>query len=248
MQTLGYTVTAEEEAYRHILAAIRGGRFSAGARLVPEVIAQEIGTSRMPVREAFRRLASEGLVTIRPNRGVTVCGLDVADMQEIFEMRAVLEGLAMRLALPRMSAATIRELEAMLDRIDDRSGVQPDWTTAHRAFHETLCAHSARPRLIRQLASLHSLVEPHMRIWATQVERPLCARADHQDLIDALRAGDPVAAEAVMREHVMATVPDLMTTLRPPAHIAHAAKPRGTNGTTTETAPALRAASDGSAP
>jgi len=240
-----YAVTAEEEAYRYIHAAIRGGRFRPGARLVPDVIAQQIGTSRMPVREAFRRLATEGLVTIRPNRGVTVCGLDVADMQEIFEMRAVLEGLAMRLALPQVTPTVIAELEAMLDRIDDRSGVQPDWTSAHRAFHEKLCALSGRPRLIRQLASLHSLVEPHMRMWATQVERPLCARADHQDLIDALRAGDPVAAEAAMREHVMATVPDLMSTLRP---AANAGKPRSTNGINTETAPVSRAASDGNAP
>ncbi len=203
-------VTAEEEAYRHIHAAIRLGRYRAGDRLVPETIAAEIGTSRMPVREAFRRLATEGLVAIRPNRGATVNKLDVEGMTEIFEMRAVLEGLAIRLALPRMDAVAILELERMLDRIDDRSGVQDDWTTAHRAFHETLCARSARPRLIRQIAALHSLVEPHMRLWALQMDRPLSARADHQDLIDALRSGDADRCEATMREHVMATVPDLM--------------------------------------
>lgn len=203
-------VTAEEEAYRHIHAAIRMGRYRAGDRLAPEAIAAEIGTSRMPVREAFRRLATEGLVTIRPNRGVTVNKLDIADMKEIFEMRAVLEGLAMRSALPNITAATIRELENMLDRIDDQSGVQPDWTSAHRAFHETLCARSGLPRLIRQIAGLHSLVEPHMRLWALQVDRPLSARADHQDLIDALHSGDPQVCETTMREHVLATVPDLM--------------------------------------
>ena len=206
-------VTAEEEAYRHIHAAIRLGRYRAGDRLVPETIAAEIGTSRMPVREAFRRLATEGLVAIRPNRGATVNKLDVEGMTEIFEMRAVLEGLAMRLALPRMDAATILELERMLDRIDDRSGVQDDWTTAHRAFHETLCARSGRPRLIRQIAGLHSLVEPHMRLWALQTDRPLSARADHQDLIDALRSGDADRCETTMREHVMATVPDLMKSI-----------------------------------
>lgn len=203
-------VTAEEEAYRHIHSAIRLGRYRAGDRLVPETIAAEIGTSRMPVREAFRRLATEGLVAIRPNRGATVNKLDVEGMTEIFEMRAVLEGLAMRLALPRMDASTIVELERMLDRIDDRSGVQDDWTTAHRAFHETLCARSGRPRLIRQIAGLHSLVEPHMRLWALQTDRPHSARADHQDLIDALRSGDADRCETTMREHVMATVPDLM--------------------------------------
>src|SRR5687767_4743785 len=102
------------------------GEYRTGQRLLPEALALEIGTSRMPVREALRRLATEGLVTIRPNRGVTVSGLNVSDMQEVFEMRAVLEGLAARLALPRLTEARIRQLEDMLDRIDDRSGIQPD--------------------------------------------------------------------------------------------------------------------------
>lgn len=202
--------TAQDEAYRHIQAAIRLGRYRPGERLLPEGIATEIGTSRMPVREALRRLAAEGLVTIRPNRGVTVSALNVADMREVFEMRAVLEGLAIRLALPNMTPATIRQLEDMLDRIDDRSEIQPDWTTAHRQFHETLCARSASPRLMRQLASLHALMEPHMRLWVMHKDRPQSARADHQDLIDAMRGGDAQACEAVMRAHVLATIPDLL--------------------------------------
>lgn len=210
--------TAQEEAYRHIHAAIRMGRYRAGERLLPELVANEIGTSRMPVREALRRLAAEGMVTIRPNRGVTVNGMNVAEMVEIFEMRAVLEGLAIRLALPHLTPATLRSLEAMLSRIDDRSEILPDWTEAHRQFHETLCAVGGRPRLIRQIASLHSLVEPHMRVWALHAGRPPSARADHQNLIDALRAGDPQRCEIAMREHVLATVPDLMTYLPPAAH------------------------------
>jgi DNA-binding GntR family transcriptional regulator len=206
-------VTAEDEAYRHIHAAIRLGRYRGGERLVPEVIATEIGTSRMPVREAFRRLATEGLVTIRPNRGVTVSGMNMDDMQEIFEMRAVLEGLAVRLALPNITPAAIAQLETMLDPLDDRDGVQPDWTAAHRAFHETLCALSGRPRLMRQIASLHSLVEPHMRLWVL-ADRPTTARAHHQGLIDALRSGDALRCEATVREHVLVTVPDVMKYLQ----------------------------------
>lgn len=207
------TATAEDEAYRHIHVAIRLGRYRAGERLVPETIATEIGTSRMPVREAFRRLATEGLVTIRPNRGVTVCGLNVDDMQEIFEMRAVLEGLAVRLAMPHITAAVIAQLEAMLEALDDRDGVQPDWTSAHRAFHETLCALSGRPRLMRQIAGLHSLMEPHMRLWVL-ADRPTTSRAHHQGLIDALRSGDASRCEAAVREHILVTVPDVLTYLQ----------------------------------
>ena len=83
-------VAAHDEAYTHILGALRLGRYVAGERLIAETIAAEIGTSRMPVREALRRLAAEGLVTVRANRGVTVNAPNVKEMREVFEMRAVL--------------------------------------------------------------------------------------------------------------------------------------------------------------
>lgn len=208
---------AHDEAYAHILRALRHGRFRAGERLIAESIAAEIGTSRMPVREALRRLAAEGLVTIRTNRGVTVNALDVKDMQEAFEMRAVLEGLAVRLAVPRLRPVDLRRLQAMLDAMEDRSAPDADWTGAHRAFHETLCAYSESPRLLRQIASLHSLVEPHMRLWDRMADRHVGTREHHEELLAALREGDPAACEAAMRRHVMETVPDLLRHLAPGA-------------------------------
>jgi DNA-binding GntR family transcriptional regulator len=70
-------MTAEEEAYNFLLEGICGGRYRKGDRLIAEDIASEIGMSRMPVREAFRRLDAQGLVTLRPNRGAVVSGLDI---------------------------------------------------------------------------------------------------------------------------------------------------------------------------
>lgn len=97
-------VTAEQEAFLHLQSAIRLGRYRAGDRLIPEEIAAEIGMSRMPVREAFQRLAVEGLVVIRPNRGCIVAGLTLDEIYETFEIRSVLEGLAVRLAMPGSTA------------------------------------------------------------------------------------------------------------------------------------------------
>ncbi|WP_459618059.1 GntR family transcriptional regulator [Bordetella sp. 2513F-2] len=218
MTTANYTdplaTTAEAEAYRHIHAAICAGVYPPGYRLVPEDIAAEIGTSRMPVREAFRRLATEGLVTLRPNRGARVSGLSLPEMQEVFEMRAVLEGLAVRLALPSLTPATIATLEHMLDRMDDHLDNVSDWATAHRGLHEHLCGLCRQPRLLRHIAALHSLIEPYMRLWFNSLDKPLSARGDHVDLLDALRHGDPDTAEAAMRQHVRATVPELMQFLQ----------------------------------
>lgn len=201
-------ITAEDEAYRHLHAAIRTGRYRAGERLVPDNIAVEIGTSRMPVREAFRRLAADGLVTIRPNRGAVVSGLNVPDMQEVFEMRAVLEGLAMRLALPRLNSQSLDDLERMLDRLDPPDP-QADWASAHREFHEALCGLSGRPRLTRQISSLHVIVEPYMRLWKRESPSLTSARADHQELMSALHSRDPDRCERAAREHVLDTVPEL---------------------------------------
>ncbi|WP_459618027.1 GntR family transcriptional regulator [Bordetella sp. 2513F-2] len=215
-------LSAEEEAYRHIQQAIRLGRYAPGARLVPESIAGEIGTSRMPVRGALRRLASEGLVEIRANRGAVVRGLNEQEMLEVFEIRSVLEGLAMRNAVRNMGPDHVRRLARMLDRMEegDEDG---DWTTAHHRFHEYLCSFCGQPRLVRQIAEVHAVVEPYMRLWSAQPAHGLRARVSHQELIDALAKGDAAHCEAVMRQHVLNTLPALQAFLR---QQAGAARPR----------------------
>ncbi len=199
--------TAEEQAYLHLLAAIRTGRYRPGDRLIPEEIAAEIGMSRMPVREAFRRLATEGLVVIRPNRGCVVSGLTIDDVFEVFEIRSVLEGLAVRLAMPRIDAEVLEDLEHRLSRMA-RAGAQ-DWVVHHQGFHELLCGLSGRPKLIRQIAGLHATIEPYLRIWLHHAAKPVSAEDAHRVIIDAVRTGDPEVAEAAMRAHVLGTAPDL---------------------------------------
>lgn len=201
-----FALTAEDEAYRYIQLHIRLGTFGAGARLVPDIIAAEIGTSRMPVRGALRRLASEGLVDIRANRGAIVRGLNRQEMQEVFEMRSVLEGLAMRNAVQNMNAEHLRRLTSMLDQIELGTGDYLDWTTSHREFHEYLCGFCRQPRLLRQIADLHSVVEPYMRMWASQPGRVFRMREAHQELIAALHTGDADVCELAMRRHIMNTV------------------------------------------
>lgn len=202
-------LTAEEEAYRYILQRIRTRAYASGARLVPEEIAAAIGTSRMPVREAFKRLASEGLVNLRPNRGALVRGLSVPEMEEVFNMRAVLEGLAARTALERIGPRQIVGLLRLVDVMEESEGDVPQWVTAHREFHEYLCRLSASPRLVQQIAALHAVVEPHMRLWLQYADKPMSSRDDHMGIVQAFRDGDPAQVEAVMRAHVQDTVPAL---------------------------------------
>ncbi|WP_311043931.1 GntR family transcriptional regulator [Rhizobium binae] len=211
-----HSSTAEEEAYRHIQQALRLGRYKPGERLIPEDIAADIGMSRMPVREAFRRLASDGLVVLRPNRGCIVAGLTVDELYEIFEMRSVLEGLAVRLSMPRIDDDELDDLERLLDRMEraGQSGSN-DWVVRHQEFHGKICALSHRPKLVHQISALHVVIEPYMRIWFDYVEKPLSAREEHAALIAALRSGDAPHAEQVMRDHILGTAPMLAEFVTP---------------------------------
>jgi DNA-binding GntR family transcriptional regulator len=207
-------LSAEDEAYRYIETGIRSGRYRAGERLVAEDIASDIGTSRMPVREAFRRLAAEGLLLIRANRGAIVRGLDAAEMHEVFEMRAVLEGLAAGIAATRMTKNDMATLEHLLERMENSNSDLPEWVTRHREFHEYLSGLAGMPRLQRQISSLHSIIEPYMRIWLEHGEKSMSSREFHEEIISALRTGDQITAESVVREHIRATIPSLVELVR----------------------------------
>ena len=198
--------TAEEEAYLYLHKALRLGRYKAGERLIPEDIAAEIGMSRMPVREAFRRLAADGLVTLRPNRGCVVAGLTLDELNEAFEIRSVLEGLAVRLAMPKLTEEHFEEMDRLLLRME-RAGEagSSDWVLRHQEFHAYIYGLSGRPKLIRQIAALHVAIEPYMRIWFDYVEKPLSAREEHQKLLAALKSGDVAEAEREMEDHVLDT-------------------------------------------
>lgn len=202
--------SAEAEAYAYVLNRIRIGELKPGARLRAEDIATQIGMSRMPVREAFRRLDTEGYVTIRPNRGAIVTNYTFDEIQELFEIRSVLEGLAARLAAEHIGPAEIEELRELLRRMRKGQKNADDWLTRHWAFHEYICKLSGRNRLVREIERLHGALEPYLRLWFFHANRPVIAIRDHQDLLNVIAKGDPDEAEAAMREHVLVTAPHII--------------------------------------
>ncbi len=204
--------TAEQEAYEYILQRIRHGTYGPGDRLKPEDIASAIDMSRMPVREAFRRLATEGLLVLRPNRGAVVVTLTLDDIREAFEIREVLEGLAMRTAVDHFDARAHNDLEHLLEQMEyARKADTGAWLAAHRSFHEYLCALSKRQRLMRQIGSLHTALEPYLRLWLIHADQPLSAdvQNEHREIVEAVASGDAARAETTMRAHIRTTTPDL---------------------------------------
>lgn len=206
-------VSAEVEAYRYILTRIRRGDMAPGARVRTEDVAEAVGLSRQPVREAIRRLEAEGYLSSRPNHGAIVSKYTPAQLMELFEIRASLEGLSARVAAAVLKPSDVDTLESMLSRMEAAGSDTDAWLEAHGDFHLQLAQAAGRPRLAREIARLHAALEPYLRIWYVHTGTPTDSRAEHVRVLAAVRSGYPGHAEEVMRDHVLETAPQIIADL-----------------------------------
>jgi len=187
-----------------ILQRIVEGSYPPGSRIVETRVAQELGVSQGPVREALRDLEQLGCVVHEPYRGCSVRAFSVDELLEAFPVRAALEALAARLAAERLGDAELAELEQLLERmrVAARRGDAHDQSRANASFHATIVRAARNGTLERQWRML----EPFSRTYLT-VSRPgidLIALSErHVPILDALRRHDPDAAAAAMHEHLM---------------------------------------------
>ncbi len=192
-------------AYRHLLAEIRSGLLPPGARLRETDLADRLGISRTPVREAIRQLEADGLVIHLPRQGATVRSLDYAEVIELYEMRAVLEGTAARLAARAASSVELAELAALhADLAAAPAGAQA--RELNRQFHRTLLDAAKNRFLLKAMAALQKTM---LIIGPTSLADPTRAAdavAEHADVLEALRNRDGLAAEQAMRAHVEAAL------------------------------------------
>ena len=195
--------TAQQQAYRFIRDQILNGIFTGGMRLQAADVAALIGISRMPVREALRQLDSEGLVTIRPNRGAIVTELTALDIEELFEMRAAFEALASSCALPNLTGRVIEDLEVRLRHMDFARGDIPLWMQRHNEFHDFLCEQSGRPRLTAEIKRLRTAVQPYLLMYINVYAETEMEGFEHATLMKAVRSGNSDKLEKAMRHHVL---------------------------------------------
>lgn len=180
---------------------IISGELAPGAALRQDRVAQQFGSSHVPVREAFQRLEGQGLVVTLPRRGVRVAALDMASIRENVEMRGALEALALRHAAPHLTDAHIEQLEAA-QALCDAADSLAAWDTANRAFHGALVAPCGMPRL---LAMIDTLQLANSRVvFAAGRTRGWQPRSnhDHRLIIDALRARDVERSLTLLGRHI----------------------------------------------
>ncbi len=185
---------------RTLAERIVSGVIAPGERLRQDHLAEEFGASHVPVREAFRRLEAQGLVVSEPRRGVRVAGFSLADVNEVAQMRAALEVLALRHAAPHLTAAILDAAEEATRAGDKASDVQA-WEEANRAFHRLILTPCAMPRLLTSVDDLHMASARFLFSgWRAEWEAP--TDRDHRAILGALRAGQVETAAAVLSRHV----------------------------------------------
>jgi DNA-binding GntR family transcriptional regulator len=198
-----------DQVYVAVRERILSGDLPRGCRLRQEELATELGVSRTPLREALRRLASEGLVEFQPNRGAAVSPHDVADQWHAWAARVALEPGAARLAAQVRdpeAARRLRELVAVQRARVDRN---VDAYAANRDFHLALVAASGNAHLSR-FAEMLWVPRIARRIYDMQAVDPglvLAWADDHERIVDAVAAGDADLAERLTREHIAASPP-----------------------------------------
>jgi len=199
-----------------ILAALRAdissGKLAPGAVLRQAELAEQFGTSRIPVREALNSLQAEGLVQIEPNRGAYVTTLGADELHELFDLRVLLETEVLRRAVPLHTERTLRRLESVQHELDGET--EPlEWLRLDRAFHDGLYAPSGRLRSLQMVASLRASVERfYLAQLGPEARRPGW-NDEHQRLIALVRAGDADGACAMLAAHLRATEKLAVSTL-----------------------------------
>lgn len=185
---------------RVLAERIIAGKLEAGSRLGQDHIAEEFGASHVPVREAFRRLESQGLVVSEPRRGVRVAGFSLEEVREVAEMRAALEALALRNAAPHLTKAILDQAEEA-NRAGDRARDVQAWEEANRTFHRIILTPCGMPRLLKAIDDLHTASARFLFSgWRAEWEAP--TDRDHRAILDALRAGQADMAASVLARHV----------------------------------------------
>jgi DNA-binding GntR family transcriptional regulator len=200
------TATAHEYARKEIRRAIIDGDLRGGTHLRQERLAKELGLSTTPIREALRDLATEGLVVFVPQHGAVVRELRLADVKEIYELRKILEPLAIRQSLVHLDAADFAQAHDLLVRMDRESDTVA-WARLNWEFHGVFIRPIETAHLGQILATLRNSASLYVGVSLeadpSQITR---SRVDHYKLLETCHAGDVAQAVAITVAHLQETV------------------------------------------
>ena len=200
------TDAASERVADHLRAAILSGEFAPGERLLQEVIAERLGASRMPVREALRMLEVEGLVENQANRGARVPELAPHEVEVIYQMRERLEPLALSESLRHLTDDDLRRLSDLQDRIEANDDVH-EFLVLEREFHLLTYSGCRIDQLSTVVTRMWNSTQHHRREFMRSggPRRWWVVNAEHRLLLEAMQRRDDVDAQRVLEGHIRRT-------------------------------------------
>jgi len=201
--------TLREVVAEEIRDMIRRGDLQPGERLLEDRLAEQLGVSRNPVREALRALENTGLVEVRPRRGAHVATLDPERAVELLELRAELEAFAAQLAARRRTSEQLDEIRAVLESGREATAANDvvKAASAHRQFHLAIERAAANSYLGPAVEPLRAQTE---LVFSLLVDRRgIVGWSEHVDILAAIEAGDPDAAQRATRRHMSSVLDDL---------------------------------------
>lgn len=202
----------------HLREEILTGRIGPGEPIRQEHLAARLGVSRAPVREALKALEGEGLIEFRPRRGYVVTVLNVDEVEEIFEIRALLEQRGGYLAAKFRTKEDIEAVGLLLEQMEaikrPTAANIAHWAALNREFHTRLFQSSRKEHLCRMTMVLRDTVERYVRLDAQTQGRMVDADLDHREIYDAFCKGDAENAGRLSREHCEHTCQRLIEVLR----------------------------------
>ena len=199
------TISVRERAYEFLKSSVLSGHFNPGERLTEEHLAKKLGVSRTPVREALHKLESEGLIKALETRGFIVSRDSKDEVEELFELRAILEGYALRIISERISKEDLERLNGFIERAENalkRERIEEvfKWNTK---FHDTLHGIVVeKKRLHRLLVNIRKYVLRYRRDTLQYPDGGKRTVDGHRKILLALRLKDPDLCERMMREHI----------------------------------------------
>ncbi|HEU4674237.1 MAG TPA: GntR family transcriptional regulator [Candidatus Limnocylindrales bacterium] len=209
--------SAEESAAGALRTAILRGILEPGVRLRQEDIAEQLGVSRIPLRDAFRRLEAEGLVRIEGRRGARVAALSAADVNEIYEMRLLLEVHCVRLAVRNVTDEGVARLMEMSTRMHVDHEGEPG-RIARREFYAELYGWADRPKMRDMIIRLRDDVHRY-HVLSSEYD----SHSAHRELLDLIAARDADGAARAIRRHLREAREDLVGSLRREERLREAA-------------------------
>ena len=194
--------------FQSIREDILSGRYEQNTELKEAAIGAELGVSRTPVREALRQLELEGLVTIIPNRGAYVNMITAKDVQDIYVIRSMLEGLCARWATQSITAEQLDSMEETLC-LSEYHTSKKNYEKLYeldRLFHEQLYEAGGSRILNHILSDFHDYVKMVRKATISTSSRSVTSTEEHRAIFEAIKEKDPDKAEALAKEHVKHTI------------------------------------------